>query len=317
MISWQHFVEFALNIFIRPFLKEPDQLQRFMGLRKEYENIYNLLSNSILKGFEIEAKRQDWDMRSKGIRHFLQKGVPLSFLAHPLITHTMVFQRRRGILKTREKINFIRKVFGEDLTGLLLKDDYLGLPTITSAKYMTSANRCYHINHLAHYATTCKKYFWECDIIIEWGGGYGSMARIMRKINPHVTYIIIDLPELLALQYIYLGSLEGEDNLHVVNPQDTSGIEHGKINLLASQMSRYYNETKGLKCDAFISTLALNESPPSEQKYVGEHTFFGARNLLLTGEINKDYFFANGIPEKLKQIPMDKADYATAEYWFW
>ena len=36
------------------------------------------------------------------------------------------------------------------------------------------------------------------------------MARILRKLNPNFTYVLVDLPELGALQYIYLYSVTGE-----------------------------------------------------------------------------------------------------------
>ncbi|MFC2066178.1 putative sugar O-methyltransferase [Chloroflexota bacterium] len=41
-------------------------------------------------------------------------------------------------------------------------------------------------------------------IIFEIGGGYGSLARFLKRLNPNIKVILTDLPERIALQYYYL-----------------------------------------------------------------------------------------------------------------
>jgi hypothetical protein len=44
-------------------------------------------------------------------------------------------------------------------------------------------------------------------LIVEFGGGYGSLCRIVHKLGFKGKYIVFDLPEFVALQKFYLGSL--------------------------------------------------------------------------------------------------------------
>ena len=49
------------------------------------------------------------------------------------------------------------------------------------------------------------------DTIVEIGGGYGSLANKMRRIFPNCRYIILDLPEVLAIQFNHLSNCRPED----------------------------------------------------------------------------------------------------------
>jgi hypothetical protein len=154
--------------------------------------------------------------------------------------------------------------------------------------------------------------FWDTSSIIEFGGGYGNMARIIRKMNPTVTYTLIDLPELLALQYIYLGSLESEKELNIVNI-DNPDIVENKINFISSEF--LVNENIKLDAESFISTWALTESPESLQKYITKLNFFDAKKLCLASHIDENNFLNNTLDfNKLKK---EKVPFLNSlhEYW--
>ena len=295
-------LEFWLQIVVKPRLKDVLQLQRFNALKGRYSDVCNKFPND-LSGSRLETEGYDWSAWSANIRRSFCEGMQFDFLNHPTLAQTMVFARRRGIRATRQKLEFILEVYNVDVASCLLKEDCIGSPTITNAAYMTSANRCHHASHLAHYRREVGKDFWDCASIVEWGGGYGDMARVIRRINPTVTYTIIDLPELLALQYIYLASLEGEDKVHLVLPENALDILPGKINLVPSL--RVIGSENHLKCDAFISTWALTESPRGAQGFVEACEFFGARNILLASMINANNFLSDVLPGKaLIRIPV-------------
>ncbi len=315
MLSWEHLYEFLLQIAVRQRLKNSQQLQRFEAVRGKYSNVCNVfLSGS--EGSRVVSDGYDWTGWAGAIRQAFLDGVPIGFLAHPTVSYTMVFGRRRGIRLTGKLIDIVLQIFGKKTTTTLLREDYIGLPTITNAGYMTSANRCHHASHLAYYTRECKKNFWDCDSIVEWGGGYGNMARIIRKMNPSITYIIIDLPELLALQYVYLSSIEGEENVHVIQPEEGMQIMLGKINLMTSQTAAHINS--GLNCDGFISTWAITESPRAAQEFVMEKKFFGAKSLLLGSLINENNYLAGslaGIGLTRMPVPTSKGVGTGHEYW--
>lgn len=315
MLSWEHIYELVLKIAVRPRLKNLQQLQRFKVVKDRYAEICSSLLNGA-EGSNAISEGYDWTAWAGAVRRAFRVAVPLGFLAHPTISFTMVFARRRGVSLTRLMIDDVVQVFGKETASHLIREDYIGLPVIASSAYMTSANRCYHASHLAMYTKICKRNFWDCGSIFEWGGGYGNMARIVRKMNPTVTYTIIDLPELLALQYIYLASIEGEDNVHIVQSGNPPQLVPGKINLLSSGLA--VSKGGALVCDGFISTWALTESPKDAQMFVKEKKFFGAKNILLASLINENNYLTGSLDDVgLSRIPVpaSKGIGEGHEYW--
>ena len=64
---------------------------------------------------------------------------------------------------------------------------------------------------------------------VEFGGGYGSMASLMRKINPNGTHIIVDLPEMNLVQTFFLNNAFESNSVNLVSEANPE-IATGKIN---------------------------------------------------------------------------------------
>src|SRR5690606_30862785 len=177
-----------------------------------------------------------WDDWIKKISMSFKKSVSIDFLNQPEISYTMVFSHTNGFLAAAKRVRDIKKVFSENETKMLLREDYIGGPNIANFEYLASANRSHHAYHLSRYTALTGKKIWEHNSLVEFGGGYGNMARIIKRMNPKITYTIIDLPELLSLQYVYLTALHGEDSVKCVS--DVNGkITKGKINLITSNIA--------------------------------------------------------------------------------
>ena len=95
--------------------------------------------------------------------------------------------------------------------------------------------------------------------------------------NPACTYIIMDLPELSALQYVYLSSIFGRKAVNFINKE--MNIEKGKINLISSDY--FIHLDKEINADAFISNWALTESGKDYQDYIKKNNFFAAKDILI------------------------------------
>lgn len=74
----------------------------------------------------------------------------------------------------------------------------------------TNAATVGHANHLRHYQAMTGSSLLAQDCIVEFGGGYGSMCRLARRLGFAGRYVIFDIPPILALQRYYLG-LHGID----------------------------------------------------------------------------------------------------------
>jgi len=115
--------------------------------------------------------------------------------------------------------------------------------------------------------------------IVEFGAGYGSLANIVATyLNYDLTYVCIDLPEMLALQYNFLLACLGEDRVSRYS-DNNQRIQNGKINLVPV----YRINEVGLKADMFISTFALTESSVCCQEEMAKKGYFGAEYFYLVG----------------------------------
>ncbi len=69
----------------------------------------------------------------------------------------------------------------------------------------TNAMTVEHATHLFHFHADTGRPFTDGHCVIEFGGGYGSMCRLVHALGFAGTYVIFDLPHILALQQYYLG----------------------------------------------------------------------------------------------------------------
>ncbi len=301
---WESLVEAGLQPIARRRLKDMEMLARFDLQRAKYHQVCDTLLNSVT-GSASDSVGYDWTGWAANVRQSFSNGVPLGFLSHPILAHTMVNARKRGVSITENKLSWIKNVYDEDKIKLILKEDYIGLPTITNMFFMTSANRTHHLCHLALYKKLAGSDFWDCPSIIEWGGGYGDMARIVRRMNPAVTYTIIDLPEMLALQYVYLSSIFGEKEVNMILTHHDN-IQSGRINLISSLSLQEHDK---LRSEGFLSTWALNESPKSDQLMVLERDFFQATHILMAVMNNENNFIRDQLI-----VSDDPQDFKTIKY---
>ena len=119
------------------------------------------------------------------------------------------------------------------------------------------------------------------------------MAHLVRRMNPKCTYTIIDLPELSALQYIYLYSLIGDD-VSLITPEH-SGINEGKVNIVP--VGRILSGELNISPDVFLSTWAITESPRQVQEFVCRNSFFGADSILLAYHDDSHNYIKEHLPK--------------------
>ena len=115
--------------------------------------------------------------------------------------------------------------------------------------------------------------------VVEFGGGFGALAHATKQIIPDSTYFIIDLPELIAMQYIYLKTSLPLSNLfvHTTLPDY---FEPNAVHLIPIYL---FSEFK-LHADVFVSTFAITETTLAAQNKVLEKNFFDASLSYIVGQ---------------------------------
>ena len=265
---------------------------------------------------ELSRSAYPWpDWGARLAREFSEM-VPPDFIQHPTIKETMVFH---GRLCNSGRLASVRREFGEAVSRQLLAEDPVGGPSICHAALATSSNRLYHAFHLSQYREATGKPFFEGGTVCEWGGGYGDMARLLWRLGRAAegrTVVLVDLPAVGALQWVYLTAVLGAGAVRIVE-KPGKGIAPGCVNIMNSCVAF---ASPGLEPDCFVSTWALTESPHHLQAEVVRRNFFGARNILLAFSLDGDNMIAGPLRENgdvIKAVPFLTMDgYAPSSYGF-
>jgi hypothetical protein len=250
-------------------LKELSQKQRFNRIATELPGIYKDIRGGDIQEFLMPF----WSDQNDQLENVILPKAPYSFLDNPLLRNTMFVTASEQRLKNQ--LPLLEKHYGEALPGLL-KESRLDRSEKIANKYTTSGNTVHHLYHFALFETTTKHLLAEINSVVEWGGGYGNMAKIFRRVNEHGTYTIIDTALFSSLQWLYLSTVLPESSVNIIRHKSDK-IRDGKINILPLK----YLKTHLPEGELFISTWGLSESTDYAQDFVVNNKWFGAKKILL------------------------------------
>jgi hypothetical protein len=197
-----------------------------------------------------------------------------NFLRWDFIIQTMFAHPPKQELEYLKSHGFYRK------WRRVLKEDPFGNPVLHDQYEGSSGNLIHHAYSLSQLYKYCDFDILNCKSIFEFGGGYGSFYRLVRKIGFTGKYSIYDLPAFLALQNKFISSVFGNcDNVFFLN--DIKEKEH---------------------VDLFISLWAISECPltlrESVLNNIDSDIYLIAYQSEFDGIDNINYF--NAMKDKLK-----------------
>lgn len=108
-----------------------------------------------------------------------------------------------------------------------------GSPTPFILYPWSSGNLIHNAHHLAQFENITHQNITDFDYVFEFGGGYGSMARLFHNLGFKGKYIIYDLPEFSQLQKIYLDKI-GMKNVEFVTRIEGIPNSNGKVFFIAT-----------------------------------------------------------------------------------
>lgn len=201
-----------------------------------------------------------------------------------------------------------------ELKGVLM-EDWMGAPPDVGAPYLSSPPSMFHFYHLIRFVQeTNYPIMAGRHTVVEWGGGYGGAAKLAHRWNPELTYIIVDIPLVSALQWLYLNIVLGEDRVRLCR-SSADRIQAGKINLIPVHLL----DGMDIEADLFLSTFALDECSRYAQRYVAGRNWFRAPRLLLAATCGSEEFWSElrGRGARVSQERFDDRSYSFSfEYAF-
>ena len=157
-----------------------------------------------------------WLANRMELRRHIIEGEPSRFLRWDVVTGSMFVGNRAYI--DNELAYLMQRPDWERVWEAVIQEDPVGDPKPYKRYKGSSGNRIHQAYHLARFEEATGQPISRFPLVVEFGGGYGSLCRIIHKLGFHGRYVIFDLPEFVALQKYYLGSLamgliEAEDML--------------------------------------------------------------------------------------------------------
>ncbi|BDC34784.1 hypothetical protein Noda2021_07420 [Candidatus Dependentiae bacterium Noda2021] len=232
-----------------------------------------------------------WKSTKAEIKTILLGSTDRYFARHYCVWNTMV---RRGMSPVQAyEILFLKDCISPSTKSLLARyhePDFLGLEK-TCREFNCSTNA---LGHLFYAAKVFEQWPHETiQSIVELGSGYGNLASMFKQIKPEATIFLIDLPELLALQYFFLKATQ--DAPVIMHSRVPEKFEESAIHLIPV----YLLPQLTLKADLFISTFALSESSAYTQEMVVAKKFFDAQYCYISGQLHgwgNEFKFVNHAP---------------------
>lgn len=269
------------------------QEQSFDNLKIKFAKKYLQLGQYDMQKFTTPL----WKKFNGKVEKALLPIPSFDFLNDPTIMVSM-FATAGGKWMNKE-LKFLESKINKKKLKEILREDSVGDPLILNSNYLTSHTLVHHLHHLVRFMDVTGVKTEDLDTIVEWGGGYGSLIRILKKFNSKKsTYVIIDTSLFSCLQWLYLSSIFGEKQINLILNPDGKIIKN-KINILPVQ---FIDKVK-FKADLFISTWALSESSKYSQDLVVKHKWFGAKHLLLAYQDNPDGLFS---PKRVGKLAADR-----------
>lgn len=219
-----------------------------------------------------------WANTVSAMEREFKHGFPDDFLQHELLRNHLMFEAAKEAFCEWAWLN--TKWSPAELEKLLYVEPF-GHPfpykdwdgqtppqTLEMLPQWTTRTTIHHLYHLTMWMELTNKTWTDVHSVVEWGGGFGNMAKMIRRLNPTIEYTIVDLPIMNKVQDHYLRGV-GEQNVCLVPIDEVDQVQDHQV---------------------FISTWALCESTMEAQNYVHNRGYFGAEHFLIATQRLKQEF---------------------------
>lgn len=106
-----------------------------------------------------------------------------------------------------------------------MHESWIGMPPAFDLDIHTSGNLVHQAYHLHTWSKASETPLSSLHAIVEFGGGYGSLAYVARRLGFDGVYAFFDLPEMLLMQEYYLSNTIGIKNTYFLQTNDWASFE--------------------------------------------------------------------------------------------
>ncbi len=236
---------------------QPSSAHEHHALRELLETIRSL---PVIDSTGLAPSESFWTENRNEVRNRILTLNPREFLQWPVVEQTMfvnyasytvselLYLKSRVDWKSRWAPAIVESRVGRPLRYGYNPLRYLKLPR-------SSGNLIHHAYHVSRFEEETGREVKNLNLVVEFGGGYGSMCRLFHNLGFNGKYIIYDLPEFSAIQRYYLTTL----GLRVEKPSTPSFRADASISCV-SDLGQLDPQILG-NGSLFVATWSLSESP--------------------------------------------------------
>jgi len=138
-----------------------------------------------------------------------------------------------------------------------LQEDRFGHPLPYWRHPTSSGNLIHHAYHCASFEEAMGRRVDDFGTIVEFGGGYGGMCRLIHRLGFRGRYVIFDLPAFSALQRFFLAGIG-----LAVSDHPIAGVASGVVECLSDLgLLSEVCQTDDRPSRLFLATWSLSETP--------------------------------------------------------
>ncbi|HWN97236.1 MAG TPA: hypothetical protein VNT99_19550 [Methylomirabilota bacterium] len=139
------------------------------------------------------------------LRELIETEDPRRFIEWDVVSKTMFVGSAPYVAKELRALRSSRK--WPTRWKQAVREDSAGLPERCRFHLTSSGNLIHHAYSLDSFERATGRSIEHFPRIIEFGGGYGSLCRLVHRLGFRGEYLIFDLPEFSALQRYFLSSV--------------------------------------------------------------------------------------------------------------
>jgi len=168
-----------------------------------------------LEGPEEPPKAHTWPRYLWDIRRHVREGDPNDFLTWSTLHATMFVGS--GAYFVADELKAL-EADDWDRWKLAIEEPWIGKPEPMPGPYQfTTGNMIHQAYHLLQFEQMAGVQVQDLDRIVEFGGGYGALAWIVRGLGFLGEYLIYDNPEMSLIQQFYLSQADIDADYSVTN----------------------------------------------------------------------------------------------------
>ena len=197
------------------------------------------------------AGTSTWNANMRELQRLVATSDPRDFLSWGVVGGSMFIKYAKF---SRFEYRYLRQRPDWPRWERALKESRAGNPPRCPFDERTSCNLVHHAYHLAQFEQHTGEDVAQFDVVVEFGGGYGSMCRLFFNLGFRGRYVIFDLPAVSALQRYFLKST----GIRVLTPSEFAEGANGAI--CVSEFPELASlDVPGRRL--FVATWSLSESP--------------------------------------------------------